>query len=311
MFTRGAAFAEGARMTRPRQVLPGQFYLLTRRCTQRQFLLRPDPETNNAFVYCLVEAAQRFEIDLLISTAESNHHHTVILDRHGRQPQFIEHFHKMLARCQNARWGRWENMWATVEPSITRLLDRDTVIDKLVYAAANPVKDLLVERATQWPGTNGYRHLLSGKPLHARRPRHFFREDGVMPDEVTLSFVIPPELGSADEVIAEVRAGVREVERATLEYRARTGAKIVGRRAVLAQSWRASPKTIAPRRNLRPRFAGPKAMRIEALVAFREFLAIYRVALHEWRARLDPVFPPGTYWLARFAPVSVAPLPAA
>src|ERR1043166_5115689 len=29
----------------PRQVLPGQFYLITRRCTQRQFLLRPDAGT--------------------------------------------------------------------------------------------------------------------------------------------------------------------------------------------------------------------------------------------------------------------------
>jgi hypothetical protein len=50
-------------MSLPRQVLQGTFYLLTRRCTQRQFLLRPDEETNNAFVYCLAEAAQRFDID--------------------------------------------------------------------------------------------------------------------------------------------------------------------------------------------------------------------------------------------------------
>lgn len=41
----------------PRQVLPGQFYLITRRCSQRQFLLRPDTATNNAFLYCLIDAA--------------------------------------------------------------------------------------------------------------------------------------------------------------------------------------------------------------------------------------------------------------
>jgi len=296
-------------MPRPRQVLPGQFYLLTRRCTQRQFLLRPDPTTNNAFVYCLVEAAQRFEIELILSTAESNHRHTVFFDRHGRHPQFVEHFHKMLARCQNARWGRWENLWSTEEPCITRLLDRAAVIDKLVYAASNPVKDLLVERATQWPGANGYRHLIAGKPLHARRPRHFFRDDGVMPDEVTLSLVIPPELGSAEEVIAEVRAGVVEVERATIERRARTGAKILGKRGILAQSWRASPNTIAPRRNLRPRFAGARTVRIAALVAYREFLAVYREALYEWCAGAETLFPLGTYRLARTAPISVAPWP--
>ena len=38
-------------MSLPRQVLPGHFYLITWRCTQRQFLLRPDHETNNAFTW--------------------------------------------------------------------------------------------------------------------------------------------------------------------------------------------------------------------------------------------------------------------
>ena len=46
----------------PRQVLPRQFYLITRRCTQRQFLLRPDKATNNGFLYCLIDAALRCEI---------------------------------------------------------------------------------------------------------------------------------------------------------------------------------------------------------------------------------------------------------
>jgi hypothetical protein len=36
---------------RPRQVLPRQFYLITRRCSRRELLLRPDPATNNAFPY--------------------------------------------------------------------------------------------------------------------------------------------------------------------------------------------------------------------------------------------------------------------
>ena len=43
----------------PRQVLPRQFYLITRRCCRRQFLLRPDAATNNAFLYCLIAAALR------------------------------------------------------------------------------------------------------------------------------------------------------------------------------------------------------------------------------------------------------------
>jgi len=56
-------------MSLPRQVLPGQFCLVTRRCVQRQFLLRPDAETNNAFTYCLIgpEPCPRFVWDGRIS----------------------------------------------------------------------------------------------------------------------------------------------------------------------------------------------------------------------------------------------------
>jgi hypothetical protein len=54
----------------PRQVLPRQFHLATRRCTQQHFLLRPDPETNNTFTYALIEAAQRTKIDMLLPVSD-------------------------------------------------------------------------------------------------------------------------------------------------------------------------------------------------------------------------------------------------
>ena len=73
----------------PRQVLPRQFYLITRRCSQRQFLLRPDTATNNAFLYCLIDAALRCEIDVLLPCTMSNYYHAVIYDHVGRYPEFI------------------------------------------------------------------------------------------------------------------------------------------------------------------------------------------------------------------------------
>jgi hypothetical protein len=69
----GRDLDSGQRML-PRQVLPRQFYLITRRCSQRLFLLRPDPATNNAFLYCLIAAALRCEIAVLLPCAMSNHH---------------------------------------------------------------------------------------------------------------------------------------------------------------------------------------------------------------------------------------------
>jgi hypothetical protein len=290
-------------VTRPRQVLPNQFYLVTRRCTQRQFLLRPDREATNAIAYCLADAARRTKTVVLLSMVESNHHHTVIFDRHGTFPQFIEHFHKLTARVINALRGRCENVWSSHEACVTRLLDYETIVDKLAYSAANPVKDLLVENARTWPGLNGYRNLLNRKPLRAIRPRHFFRGDGDMPEELSLSFEIPPELGDADDLIAEVESRVTTIERDVRRLRAATGASIVGRRTLLLQSWNGSPDSAEAPRTLRPRFAGRREIRVTALRAYKAFLVAYHEARSCWLEHRSCVFPPGTYWLARFAPI--------
>jgi REP element-mobilizing transposase RayT len=296
-------------MSRPRQVFPGSFYLLTRSCTQRQFLLRPDEITNNVFIYCLIDAAQRYDIDILLPMAESNHHHTVLYDRHGRAPRFAEHFHKMVARCMNARWGRSENLWAAEEVCLTRLVTRAAVVDKLVYAASNPVKDLLVDKVAQWPGANGYLHLLGDLPMRAVRPFHFFRDDGEMPQVLEMPLTIPPELGCRDAVVAEVRAGVEAVEKAVRTDRLACGKRVLGRKHVLAQSWKASPTSERARGGLRPRFAGSGPARVAALLAYRQFLVDYAMARGEWLAGRPAIFPAGTYWLARCAAVPVAPAP--
>jgi len=67
-----------------------------------------------------------------------------------------------------------------------------------------------------WPGVHGLSALLNGRVWRARRPLHFFRPDGDMPDEVELSLTIPPELGPAAEVIAELHDRVRGLEKSAL-----------------------------------------------------------------------------------------------
>jgi putative transposase len=290
----------------PRQVLPRQFYLVTRRCTQRQFLLRPDPATNNAFVYCLIDAAVRCGIDVLLPCAMSNHYHAVIYDREGRYPEFIEHLHKLLARSQNALRGRWENFWSSEQTCVVKLVDREAVMDKLVYTATNPVLDHLVERVHHWPGINGLVALLTGRPIRATRPLHFFRPNGPMPDALELPLTIPAELGPAADVLSELRERVRSVEIERAAERLRTGSRVLGRRAVLAQSWRSHPTSSEPRRNLRPSVAGRSMWaRVEALLRNRSFAVEYADARSRWCDGMPAIFPPGTYWLQRFASVSV------
>ena len=189
---------------------------------------------------------------------------------------------------------------------MVKLVGRDAVLDKLVYTATNPVLDDLVDRVHHWPGVHGLAALLNGRRLRAARPLHFFRRDGAMPEELEMVLTIPPELGPASDVVAELRDRVRAVENERVAERQRTGRRILGRRAVLAQSWRERPTTCEPRRNLRPQVASrSRWARIEALVRNRTFAAEYADARQRWRAGASAMFPPGTYWLQRFASVPV------
>lgn len=281
--------------------------MVTRRCTQRQFLLRPHKDTNNAFIYCLAVAANKYEIDVMDFIQMSNHLHDAIFDRHGNGPAFYEHFHKLLAKCMNAMLGRWENFFSSQQVNVVRLETRAALVDKLVYIATNPVNDGLVEHVDEWPGARGYRALMRGEPLRATRPKKFFAEDGTMPKEVTLRLTIPPELGDRDEILAEVRARVAAVETAAARKRAETGQKVLGRYAVMRQSWRDSPTSREPRRRLSPTIAARNLWaRLEAIQRKREFIAQYRAARQALLAGMPAVFPYGTYWLSRFVRVAIA-----
>lgn len=288
--------------------------MITRRCTQRQFLMRPDRETNNAFIYCLAEAAARYRIDVLFTVAMSNHHHTGIFDREGNYPEFLEHFHKLFAKCQNALRGRWENFWSSEQTSVVRLVDPDDVIDKLVYALSNPVKDGLVEKAHHWPGVSSLEYHRHGTMLTATRPRHFFREDGGMPQSVTLSFARPPGFDrmSDGDLRRLLEERILRVELHAHEERRRTGRSVLGRRGVLNQLWSDRPATHEPRRALDPRLAARnKWGRIEALLRSRSFRDAYAAARATFIAGTrDVLFPSGTYWLRRFASALCAPCPA-
>jgi REP element-mobilizing transposase RayT len=297
-------------MSAPRPVFPDRFLFITRRCTQQEFLLRPDDETNNAFTYLLGEAAQRFGVDVVLEQMMSNHHHTALYDPLGTQVQFREHFHKMLAKSQNALRGRWENLFSSQQPSVVELLTREAFLEKLVYIATNPVKDGLVEKVHHWPGPKFLKALLTGKPMKATRPKHFFRENGPMPPEVELVLKLPDHFEGKEEFLAELRRRISAVEEACAAQRRATGRRVVGRRSVLRQSPRSSPTSREPRRGLNPRVASRNVWaRVAALQRNKEWEAEYRSARQRWKAGEAVVFPYGTYWLRRHAAVPVRPPP--
>ena len=127
-----------------------------------------------------------------------------------------------------------------------------------------------------------------------------------MPETVELRLTIPPELGPEADILAELRKRVDATEAEHAEARRRTGKRILGRRAILQQSWRAYPSSLEPRRGLRPQVAGrSKWLRVEALLRNRVFIKDYVRARDAWRAGNLVAFPLGTYWLRRFANVLV------
>jgi REP element-mobilizing transposase RayT len=306
-----AAFVQARpSMTMPRRIVPGQFVFITRSVTQRMFLLRPDDETNNAFIYLLGEAAKRFGLVVILAQMMSNHYHAMLYDAEGRYSEFLEHFHKFVAKSQNALRGRWENLWSTEETCVVEIMDRPDLLDKLVYIATNPVKDGLVEKVHHWPGPSFVHALLSGRTLHAHRPTHFFRSDGPMPDEVELVLMLPDDFDDKEGFIAELRRRIAEVENECSRERHATGRRVLGRRCVIEQAWWSSPTTLEPRRGLRPRVAARnKWLRIATLQRNKEWQAAYRDARRRWTAGEDVAFPYGTYWLMRFAHVRIEPTP--
>lgn len=158
-------------MTSPRQILPGRSYLVTRRCTQRQFLLRPSRVTNQNIQYCLALAAERTGIQLHAVCFMSNHWHGVLTDPEARLPEFLEVFHKLVAKSQNASLGRWENLWASDKTSVVQLVADNDVLEKMAYTLANPTVAGLVKAPNDWPGVIS-KHF--GEEREIEMPDHFF-----------------------------------------------------------------------------------------------------------------------------------------
>ncbi len=287
-------------MTLPRQLLPGSFYLLTRRCTQRQFLLRPSRLTNQIVGYCLAIAAEHTGVLLHSVCVMSNHWHAVVSDPEARLPEFLERAHGLIAKCQNAALGRWENLWSSEKTSVVYLATEQDVLDKMAYVIANPTSAGLVRSPDEWPGIITRRF---GERLHFEMPDHFFDEDGAGtdPDDAVLEFQRPPIfIGlTDDELDRKLFDAVAERVRQARAEMQRAGKTFLGVEAVLRQAFSATPATTEIRRKLSPRIAAKNpSVRIAAIRALQRFIAEYREAWRAWReGKRDVLVPLGTYAL--------------
>ena len=288
-------------VVKPRQILKGTTYLLTRRTTQRMFLLRPSKAVNACIRYCLALAQRRSGVAVHSVVFLSNHYHIIVTDTEGQLPVFTEELNKLLARSLNCHHGRWENFFsAGDQTSQVALATEHDVMAKTVYLLANPTQAMLVSHGPDWPGVRIFR---KGE-YRAVKPGFFFRSEeagGKLPQKVMLT-LSPPPIGVQDthcDDVVQKAVSAREQqlrERASLKRH-----RFLGAKAVKAQSIYRSPKTPAPKRGMSPRLAcRDKWRRIEILGRLASFVSDYlekRAAFI--RGLVDVVFPAGTYYMAR------------
>jgi REP element-mobilizing transposase RayT len=290
-------------MTAPRQILPGTTYLITRRCAQRQFLLRPTKITNELLGYLLAVAARRFHVDVHALCVMSNHVHLVVTDHDAQLPAFTQYLDGLVARSMNALLARWENFWAPSSYSAVALIGAADIVDKVTYVLANPVAAGLVSRGRKWPGLWSSPSRMGAGTLEYGRPRHFFREQAgsPMPARVMLGLVVPPGFDDAAGYREDLEARLADEEKKVAADLAARGLGFLGRARILAQRPTSRPQGPESRRELSPRVAcRDRWRRIQSLRRLKEFLLEYRLAFRAWRqGEVGVVFPHGTYLMQR------------
>jgi REP element-mobilizing transposase RayT len=85
-----------------RRIVPGASYLVTRRCSERRFFLRPSRLTNEVVLYVLAVAARRFGVLVHAFCVLSNHLHLLVTDPDARLPAFMQYLDSLVARAVNA-----------------------------------------------------------------------------------------------------------------------------------------------------------------------------------------------------------------
>jgi putative transposase len=288
-----------ARMTSPRRIVPGTQYLLTRRCSERRFFLRPSTSVNRTLRYVLAVAAERYGVLIHAFCVLSNHVHVVLTDVKGNLPAFEQFFDALVARSINALHGRWESFWAPGSYSAVALLSPQDVLAKCAYVLANPVAAGLVRHGSDWPGLWSAPDQIGARPASVERPKYFFRATGPMPESATLELVCPPGFASIEEFRRQLVEAVAALEDHAATELAAVHRVFLGTRQVLAQEPGDRPAPGEPRRRLNPRVAArDKWKRIEAIHRLKSFLSDYRSAwLAFTRGFRSAVFPNGTYWM--------------
>jgi putative transposase len=302
--------ADNKGMTTPRQMIPGETIMITRRISERRFFLRPDRNVNNIVEFCIGLAAKKHGVLLHVLTVLTNHYHLEATDPDGNLPDFMRDANRTIAQCLNRYWNRDEALWSSDKPNVVALLDSGSQLAKIVYIAVNPVRALLVSDHQQWPGVifTPRDWLRGGKTV--KRPKYFFDADDPDTEEVTLTFVPPPAFADRDtrQLVREIEDTIRTEQYTIRVQVAAKGERFMGVKRILKVNPFDSPTTKEPTNKLTPRLsASDSEVMKKGQMRLKYFRDAYRKALKQLRAGMEAIFPYGTFWYKRLLNVPCEP----
>jgi putative transposase len=293
--TAGIVLAGSGLVGRPlRRQVPGQYYLVTTRCHQARFLLRPDRALNSAVLEWLARARLRFPaVRLHAVCVMSNHLHIVLCDQSGELADWASYLLGNLARAVNRIRGRSGSCFArrySAEP----ILDVEALYDRVLYVVTNPVKAGLCARVSDWPGVMLFASgeapqevPVSWIDRDARRGVGRGRDSSLAQGQIVVD-PLPAFDGRSNRRFA-VSIDMREKE---LGRQLEEGQGRPGRSSILRQNWRAAPAK--PGRSVRPAcHASDPALKAAFKRGFDGFVTAFRDAAQHFREGAPaPLFPP-------------------
>jgi len=281
---------------------------ITCRAVQGRFLFRPGPQLNDLVLGVLGRAQRRYETTISALVVLSSHVHLLLVVDDAKEPAaFMRYVKSKLAREVNRLTG-WRGPVFDRRYEMTVVNDEDAAqIERLRYVLSQSVKENLVEEVRQWPGVHSAGALIDGTPLEGHwfdRTQEFAarlrREDvGRMRyatvETVTFS-AIPCWAHLSPEIYrARIAALVETIESDAARERGRTGASVLGVRAILARDPQYRPSTLA--RSPAPRVhAATKAARRAFYEIYAAFVSAFREASERLRlGDRNAPFPTGSF----------------
>ena len=259
-------------MSLVRRLLPNQAHAISRRCAGRCFFLVPDEWTTQLIGYCFAVANERYpSVRIHVFVAMSNHLEIVATDAHNsgkrsKVPRFFAYAHSLIAKAQNHRLGRGEHFWAPGSYRNTEIHDEAALLDRMVYALANPAAANLVETLDDWPGLQ-YGPEAWGQTFTFRRPPGAFfgghRQHVPSPDPDVARQQREEERQRYAQELREARQALRDEGKTKKEAQRAAAAQRQVRKAKRERSRSRSRRTLPEVAKLRivtpPSYRGRKA----------------------------------------------------